>query len=388
LTTLKKITAALRQIWLSIGVALVIFVILELIAGLFVKTPLEKHAKEDALKSETRALKDKPWARAHLDQYRARFLDMPWRPYVHWTMGQMSGETINTDARGLRKTWNTPPRQGATPKKVFMIGGSTIHGFGARDDFTIPSLLSKELASGGLDVVVTNLAQFTYVSYQGVITLLNELRDEDIPDVVVFYDGCNELYGMTDLGGPFWSDRMEKEFGLLTYTKRGALLKAATQSLLMSSALGEAVKPSPPWKPPSEEAQKKRNQTISRVYTKNVKLLERLALSYGFRALFYFQPILYSKAITPDETVELKRPGRINDAFIEWSTKSYQEVRDENQKALRGAPGYHDIADVLDDQSAVYIDQCHVNEAANAIIAKRMFEDVSRALSEPPKSAP
>jgi len=58
------------------------------------------------------------------------------------------------------------------PVHLFAFGGSTMWGWGARDDYTIVSYLSKLLDEKGYPAEVTNYGQLNYVSTQEVIALL------------------------------------------------------------------------------------------------------------------------------------------------------------------------------------------------------------------------
>ena len=73
-----------------------------------------------------------------------------------------------------------------------MLGGSSLWGFGARDDQTIPSLLARSLDEQGWRVELKNLAEIGYVSTQEVIALTRELQAGYRPDLVIFYDGVND----------------------------------------------------------------------------------------------------------------------------------------------------------------------------------------------------
>src|SRR5262249_15615947 len=69
---------------------------------------------------------------------------------------------------------------------------SSLWGFGARDDQTIPSLLARELFEQEWNVQIRNLAEIGYVSTQEVVALVRELQSGYRPDVVIFYDGVND----------------------------------------------------------------------------------------------------------------------------------------------------------------------------------------------------
>ncbi len=73
-----------------------------------------------------------------------------------------------------------------------MLGGSSLWGFGARDDQTIPSLLARNLDQRGWRVELKNLSEIGYVSTQELIALVRELQAGYRPDVVIFYDGVND----------------------------------------------------------------------------------------------------------------------------------------------------------------------------------------------------
>lgn len=120
-----------------------------------------------------------------------------WHPYVYWRSAPYRGRYINVSQNGLRATWNPPPRDGADdppPVRVFTFGGSTMWGSGARDDHTIASYLSKLLYEKGYRAEVTNYGQIGYVSTQEAIALLRRIQRGDVPDIVLFYDGINDVF--------------------------------------------------------------------------------------------------------------------------------------------------------------------------------------------------
>ena len=72
--------------------------------------------------------------------------------------------------------------------KVFTFGASEMWGTGSPNWGTIPAHLQKgleKLRQG--PVCVTNFAESAYVSMQGVMMLLMQLRSGNVPDVVLFY---------------------------------------------------------------------------------------------------------------------------------------------------------------------------------------------------------
>ena len=113
------------------------------------------------------------WLPLHYRELEA--LSDRWQPYVYFRQRPFPGQTVTVLADGSRATWQPPPRQGddtrARPLKILMLGGSSLWGFGARDDQTIPSLIARGLHERGVHAVIRNLAEIGYVSTQEVIAL-------------------------------------------------------------------------------------------------------------------------------------------------------------------------------------------------------------------------
>src|SRR5439155_17899889 len=76
------------------------------------------------------------------------------------------------------------------------FGGSTMWGTSQRDDHTIAAEAAhrlQALAGPNARVEVTNFGETGYVNTQELLQLMLELRAGHRPDVVVFYDGLNEV---------------------------------------------------------------------------------------------------------------------------------------------------------------------------------------------------
>src|SRR5262249_55880433 len=132
-----------------------------------------------------------------LHQRELEMLSDRWEPYVYFRERPLAGQTINISAEGLRATWTAPAVTGPAgaqtrPFKLLLLGGSSLWGFGARDDHTIPSLLARALHDRGEAVEIRNLAEIGYVSTQELIALVRELQAGYRPDLVLFYDGVND----------------------------------------------------------------------------------------------------------------------------------------------------------------------------------------------------
>ena len=76
-----------------------------------------------------------------------------------------------------------------------------MYGFGQRDQHTIPSELVRLAAADGVALEAHNFGTPAYVNWQGVELFARLLTEREAPDLVVFYDGYNDL-SMQFVDGP------------------------------------------------------------------------------------------------------------------------------------------------------------------------------------------
>ena len=171
----------------TLAITTALFLILNLVAFMFLKL------------EEMRAVRQQPQA-VHADFFsEAARLRLRWIPYSYWISKPFTGKSINVDSDGLRHTWHNGLTGLYSPGKrifrIFMFGGSTMFGWAESDDYTIPSAVVKALTQRGIGgVKVINFGQLGYVNTQELILLLEQLRQRNIPDLVIFYDGYNDTF--------------------------------------------------------------------------------------------------------------------------------------------------------------------------------------------------
>ncbi len=197
-----------------------------------------------------------------------------------------------------------------------MLGGSTMWGYTARDGYTILSLLAAELHARGIrDVEVVNLAQSGFNVTQDVITLLLELRRGEVPTVVVFLDGHNDIAAagwFREAGHGLWdaqlAARLEEGHRLKDDLGRlgDHLLVVGRVQRIFVRRLG----PHEPTPLPLERV----CRDIGLQYRNLIRTVQTLGEAGGFEAVFLWQPMLATtrKPLTPfEETVKdepYKRP--------------------------------------------------------------------------------
>lgn len=93
---------------------------------------------------------------------------------------------------GERATW-APPRCDCRRVVVWFYGGSTAFGLGQRDDHTIASELSRHAWSEGIALDVVNRGGLGDTHFQAGRRFAWDVANEAAPDLVVFYDGGDDL---------------------------------------------------------------------------------------------------------------------------------------------------------------------------------------------------
>lgn len=282
-------------------------------------------------------------------------------PHYYWKPKPFSGKFININSEGLRKTIKNPAK-GA--KKVFFFGGSTAWGTGVPDDATIPSLMNKSL---GKNYDFYNLGASGYVSTQELNYLLERLTNNDIPDIVIFYDGANDVYaGTYSPAIPRDPQNMRVRWGSsATNGILGILLGIFQESnyKLLFNKLGV-------WDSLIESKIADNSRRVIANYEAHIKQIKALEREYGFKTFFFWQPYLFSlsRDVYPyeQEIIDRKSP-----TWVKAMRESYLVAKEKLSNSED--EGIFFIGNVLDDQKEpIYIDWCHLGPNGNAHVAKRM----------------
>jgi hypothetical protein len=329
------------------------------------------------------ALASAPWRTRYFEELRSSS-EAEWHPYVAWRSRPYAGEYINIDARGVRRTWN-PPVCGANPQRssVWMFGGSTMWGVGARDEFTIPSDVSRTLANDrARGICVANLGELGYVTSQELILLLNELRAGARPRLAIFYDGDNDAYAAFQegiAGAPQNEVHRRQEFNLSTRPGQMLLLSAADE--MRRSGLYRAAESAGEHllhgeRQPKPHADADLAREVVAAYANNVRLVEVLADAYHFDTLFYWQPLVFDKRhATAYEQSEARRDASFGRfwALVERAIRA--------EPALARDARFHDLSDIFAETTMpLFLDFAHVSEAGSAAVAARVARDATAAL--------
>lgn len=370
--------AATGTAWTIVGLSLLLLLALEVAATAYYH--LQSSSSDGRWTRD--AFRGEPWMSDFVREHRAADA-LDWHSYVYWRHKPFQGRYINVDARGTRATWQDPRPLDAKPLRVFLFGGSTMWGTGARDDFTIPSLLAKKLAdpSYGQRIEVTNFGELGYVSTQELLALELELRRGNVPDLVIFYDGVNDLGAAYQEGEPGipqneLNRRIDFERPVASFVyglmRESALLRPILWRIRERVWRSENAKRSP-----EQEEQLARDAV--RLYAANLSIVDDLARDFGFRTLYFWQPVIFTKRhLTPDEQQAARENGFMREFF-----ERANDMRREG--GLSGRPDFHDISGIFDEiEEPIYFDFVHIAEHGNQRVVEAMLPFVAARLAPLP----
>lgn len=364
--------------WDMAGVTVLLIIAIELAArGLIAIVDTDPRERDFRLDSDAYA--GAPWVVGYFEEDAK--LRAEWNSYTYWKMAPFDGRYIHINDDGHRQT--VLPAEPDGPL-VFMFGGSTMWGTGARDAYTIPSRLASVLHHQGVRANVVNFGEIGYVSTQEVLSLLLELREGNLPDVVVFYDGINDVTSAIHNGFPGIPHneyRRRAEFNLLSRYRADDYKRAFIARWVNNSATVRVIRSVLYRIAPKEQvaaAQRREDPNlvagVSNAYIKNIEIVQMLAEQYRFTALFYLQPAIFNKTtLSPYEEMQIAAAT----PYREFFENCYTAISERASHIT----GFRDISDVLAErEEPSFLDFMHIDEEANGVVADAIARDLIAVL--------
>ncbi len=302
------------------------------------------------------AYRNVPWADAYWREHR-QFLARSYEnyPYGLWRLRPFAGETIHVGSDGLRRTANVKCE--GTEPVIHVFGSSAVWGQGSPDWESIPSLLAKHFADDGHPVCVTNYGIDAWRSSESVIQLLELLRRPGArpPAAVVFIDSCNDVFtpflytGRVDLPYNFKKDWLDA----LALIHQGSFyyLTATNTWTLAERLIHRAIRS----QPPAIKDPDLLGRQIVEAYLNNVRIVDGLSRSYGFRYDFFWLPL-----------------------NVDGLEQIYQTAVEKTAPLIRAHTNDH-----LHDLTGAYspdltLGACHLVPAGNEIVADKIYQTIKQ----------
>lgn len=308
-------------------------------------------------------------------------------PFIGWRFvpGVTHQSELVNVVDGRRTTAETTVAGDAA--EVWLFGGSTLYGSGQSDGATIPSVLVELAATDGIAINATNYGHPAYAQWQQVQLLEAELTSgADPPDLVVFYDGFNDLTLQTQFG--VHEEPTHLFFDAPATTPESTPSVAATVRTwwadhsavaLAVDRVRDAFGDEPEIQIADVDAAPietidpvAAGNAAGAIHRRGVDHVLALADAYDFAVRFFWQPFLYTKdPLTPAETELVDLPGYDTDVWLPMTEQVRATLREP----------VIDLSDALDGvDSSLFWDFVHTNEAGARLVAEAIFPYLLDAL--------
>lgn len=232
--------------------------------------------------------------------------------------------------------------------KIAVLGGSTSSsGFYRFKSW--PEILYEICDNDNLTIF--NGAVEGYVSSQELIKLMRDIVWLN-PDLVIVYDGHNDVarngaYNIFDI--PYMSTIME-------YADRNIVKEAKTSGRSIFHGI-----------PPLAD--------VMGVWLKNIEYMHAVCEINHIKFLSFMQPSFFSKAkmISKEDIVTRKKWNCHFSSYIESLDIQLKEFRKAAPMISKSHDYIYDLTHIFDEED-VYMDNCHVYENGNKIIAQEIYK--------------
>jgi lysophospholipase L1-like esterase len=320
------------------------------------------------------------WSSLYWKEHRLA-LKEKYYPYVIWRSLAFTGKMLNIDEKGIRRTPSA--NCAANAKKVYVFGGSAMWGWGAPDWGTIPAYLQNKLqATNKKPVCVVNFGENAYVSTQSLIQLQLLLGEGQVPDLVIFYSGVNEVIAASQSGQTILHQNFtdiaarfqNREYSIVRWFKNFNAFRlfnmlvaqfdspGNNKDVLQNSDIDELA------------------DAVSRIYLNNYRIIRALAEAHQFDYYLFWQPhiLIGNKPLNSHEQnmiTGLNWVYNMDPALIRLFRATYAIIE-------REAPNYEHMyymGYVFDKtESQLWIDTWgHVTPVGNKLVADEMIDIIS-----------
>jgi lysophospholipase L1-like esterase len=317
------------------------------------------------------AYKNEPWGDQYWKEYKSTTFH--YAPFILWNADTYHGKWINIDHDGLRKTWTPADAKASAPEEIYVLGGSAIWGIGARDDYTIPSNLSKLLNTGTQQYRISNYGIPGFTFLQEIIKLSLLLQKGQRPHYVIFYDGANDVYAAYQSGRvvDFLDYRETKEkietspltLGTKYLISKCRLVQAAEKMLALVHLQANFQEGAASF---TDKQLMDLANDIAENYKKSASLLHHLAKVYNFDYVLFWQPVIFTEINVVEEEVRLD--PHCQDKKL---AKLFQLVK--SNLVSSAIPRWRDLSSALHQgPKPAYIDFCHLTEPGYERVSKEI----------------
>lgn len=283
--------------------------------------------------------------------------------------------------------------------RIFVTGGSTAWGAGVRQDQLYSVLLehSLKVKYPHHSIRVISAGVGAYCSTQERILIENMITSLS-PDQIIMFSGWNDsYYGYRGVDILLNQDYLGYGLKLSGYQTQGTLafdrISPPAYDDYFLKSLFLFAKSTYTLRYHSKETLSRDLASISlnpeevvKTITENVHIISDLSKRHGFRFLLYPQPTLYAtqKKLSAAEEALLSYHERNFVNFGQYNRMVYETYRRlfSSDAALCGYQFIDGDAAISGELNTVFVDQCHLGDRGNRLVASHLEEQVEKWLPD------
>jgi hypothetical protein len=263
---------------------------------------------------------------------------------------------------------------------VVFTGGSAMWGFGVNDENTIPAHFAK-IAKGRYRAI--NLGELSYNAFQGFLFLKLQIINGLRPDIVVSYDGVNDVASLRRGLGPFSHNREDQIRAVMKgQDRKNAEALSFSHFFLNPLKLFISIKLK--HKDETYDLSQERIEQTAKALLESWLSTKDLAEKNSADFIAVLQP---NAAIGNPYLKHLKFDKEEKRNRLTYSRLFYPVVL-----KLLQAPEYQELShhvivltDAFDREEFIYIDFCHVSPNGNKIIAAKIYNYITNSIDNKKK---
>ena len=306
-----------------------------------------------------------------IQSFFSRAAELQYEAYEEWTSIpnlRQPGRHVGPD--GFRIVpYDKPPKDNA--RKVFILGGSAVFGTTNRDSETVPAYLGRSL---GPEFRVFNLGEGGFNSVQELNRLMRVLALGNIPNIVIFYDGFNDVWNGV-VQAPVIRGHMYLDYFQDSLFEGNMFLGPLKKTNLyhLSKWVQARILPRP--KEEDRAADFKASRVVD-LWLENMRMAKAICDQYGIQSYFIWQPSLYlgHTQLHEKERAWFNAYGKEDMAIQKGLSEAYKYAADRFARLDHSKyPKVYDFTGIFDQETeAIYTDFVHVTPKGNEIIARNI----------------
>lgn len=368
------IRKAFLNVAIIVTVTLLLLVVLETSAFLYYKVfPTETLLHDGWLRD-----RENKQAYSYFEWKEKFFKQRKWNgcvyePYSLWKAADAKSDLFNV-VDGYRKTINVKKENVAKHFTIYFFGASTMFCVDVPDEYTVPSIFAKKISPlySEINFDVFNYALPAFVSENELHLLVTLLKNGQIPNLVIFYDG------VADIGVKAMREEPHDHYIQFVEASKG-LSRTILDRIVRKSYFIALFKPNEIHGMVYIQDQNilhKNTVSVVKDYLNNIRFINNLASVYGFKAIFLWSPSIFTthKRLTEEEKTIVKLSN--NRMAGHRIASDYMNAAIFPKKYFENFYNLENALDSID--KSVFFDAMHISAIGNEKIADTILEIVTK----------